>query len=67
MEELKNTKGISIYPERSTMYNGTFTLYFDKLPAECKTFSLVEEDPEYDGILVENIKRTNSVFYEIEI
>lgn len=65
--KLKNTKGIAIFPKYSQMINGTFTLYFDKLPTACKSFSLVEEDPEGDGMLIENIRRTDSVFYKIEI
>lgn len=65
--KLKNTKGISIFPKYSQMINGAFTLYFNKLPTACKSFSLVEEDPEGDGMLIENIRRTDSVFYKIEI
>ena len=65
--KLKNTKGISIFPKYSQMINGAFTLYFDKLPTSCKSFSLVEEDPEGDGMLIENIRRTDSVFYKIKI
>lgn len=66
--KLLNANGISIYPEWSILKKGeTFSLIFEKLPPECSTFSLVEEIPESDGFLVENIKRNNSEFYEIEI
>ena len=65
-----NAFNISIYPEWTKVkYQGIheFTLIFEGLPKDCKTFDLIEDIPEDGGFYVPNIRRNSSDIYLVNV
>jgi hypothetical protein len=66
---LLHAENISLYPYWTPVTSGghTFTLYFESLPAACKTFDLKEVIPQEGGFLVKGISRNEMDIYKVGI
>jgi hypothetical protein len=61
---------IAMFPQWQTLkINATlhFTLVFEGLPSDCKSFDLVEIIPEPGAFEVKNIQRNEQDVYEIQV
>ena len=65
--KLQGMLNVSTYPAL-TPYSQTsvYTLLFDRPGPECKTFTIREDIPEFDGLLIENIERNNIDVYVVD-
>lgn len=67
---LKHVKGITIYPEWTTLRKEetmNFVLFFEKLPSNCIIFDLLEDIPESGGFYVKDIVRNQTDRYSIDV
>ncbi|CAG5080416.1 hypothetical protein [Parvicella tangerina] len=68
--KLIHAENISMHPtwtimDRSGEYR--FTLYFEGLSKDCKTFDLIEEIPQPGAFSVHNIPRNNQDVYRVKL
>jgi hypothetical protein len=68
--KLVHVDGITLFPNWMPIpanHTARFTLIFSGLPKGCSTFDLVEEIPQSNGFVINNIKRNKMDVYQVTI